>query len=833
MTRSDDASAGTKSKEPRRTGSRRKTSQQTNRQPTSKRLAKASVAERSAYGAKMADDNIWSSQAQPRASGTTRPVSTLRSVTKSSFTGGSQAFRDASGSTPLGMSGGLDLSTAQSNGLTATPPNELSSHQSRRPPTLSVTKDSLLLESRRSGRRRRSKAKCKRVAAEAAAIMAVTCALLIYLMPRPTTTRAFRGSRLCTTSSCRYQAEIIAAWVNASVDPCDDFEAYACSRWTPSIEGHRTGSAMMSHANYYWIHSFRQRLEEAASSLRIAKRIAALFDSCKEKRTAEEATREVNEIKEFMRNLKIRWPEPPLPGVEPLGVILDLVFNWGTNIWFRADLSLHATDIGDRRNLLLQPAAVLSARWNNVAGILLTDKFVEYWLSFHRAFAPGENMRPLDAILDIKSMQTTIYADFVHVENSQLMHPKHTRLGDIQSYTPHISARRWIDALNGNLVGHGKFISSDGVTTADTELLMVVDRLFANFSREQLLDHISWEFVQLIAPLAGSKLLLAKYGTETKAEMQADNFCSTEIEKAYRWLVTAALLLPQFDAKARAFLDQQLANITEAAILKVTSALWADNGSVELVANQLRNQRAVIWPPYEPLSDNALSKAFDSWFYENATFTQHWIRSVTRWRQLRMSPIYRRSDDSPRSYAFPYFEYDPFSNVVRVSAAALFIPWYQAAGSKAALYGGIGFTFAREVVKSFDGATPAFDRRGEFLDTWPTKLWKETSVNKASCLRPEFDTVFPEIPALEIAYAAFLASSAKDADRSLPIAKEWSPERVFFVTACFTMCNLPNTLRRFRVDCNKAASNFAPFASAFKCPAHSRMNPREKCSYFD
>ncbi|KAH7964835.1 hypothetical protein HPB49_001657 [Dermacentor silvarum] len=220
--------------------------------------------------------------------------------------------------------------------------------------------------------------------------------------------------------------------------------------------------------------------------------------------------------------------------------------------------------------------------------------------------------------------------------------------------------------------------------------------------------------------------------------MQADNFCSTEIEKAYRWLVTAALLLPQFDAKARAFLDQQLANITEAAILKVTSALWADNGSVELVANQLRNQRAVIWPPYEPLSDNALSKAFDSWFYENATFTQHWIRSVTRWRQLRMSPIYRRSDDSPRSYAFPYFEYDPFSNVVRVSAAALFIPWYQAAGSKAALYGGIGFTFAREVVKSFDGATPAFDRRGEFLDTWPTKLWKETSVNKASCLRPEF-----------------------------------------------------------------------------------------------
>ncbi|XP_065296988.1 endothelin-converting enzyme 1-like isoform X2 [Dermacentor albipictus] len=776
--------------------------------------------------------NFGSNQARPRAPGTTRPVTTLRSVTKRSFTGGSQAFRDVNGSTPLRRCGGLDLNATRSNGLTATPPNELSSHLSRRLPTLSVTKDSLLLESRR-GVRRRSKANCKRVAAEAAAIMAVMCALLIYLIQRPTITWAFRGSKLCATPGCRYQAEIIAGWVNVSVDPCDDFEAYACSRWTPNIQGHGTGSAMMSHANYYWIHYFRQRLEEASSRLRIAKQIAALFDSCKDKRTAEETRKGIYEIKEFMRDLKIRWPEPPLPGVEPLGVILDLVFNWGTDIWFRADLSLHTTDIGGRRNLLLQPAVVLSARWSNVAGILFTDKFIEYWLGFYQAFAPGEEMRPLDAILDTRSMQTTIYADFVQVENSQLKHPRHTRLGDIQRYTPHISARRWIDALNDNLVGHGQFISSDGVTTADTELLMVVDRLFANFSREQLLDHISWEFVQLIAPLADSKLLLAKYGTETRAEMQEDNFCSTQIERAYRWLVTAALLLPQFDPKARAFLDQQLANITEAAIMKVSSVLWADNGSVELIANQLRNQTTVIWPPYEPLSDNALYKASPSWFYENASFTQHWIRSVTRWRQLRTSPTYRRSDDSPRSYAMPHFEYDPFSNAVRVSAATLFIPWYQAAGSKAALYGGIGFTFAREVVKSFDGVTPAFDRRGEFLDTWPTNIWKEASANKASCLRPEFDTVFPEIPALEIAYAAFLASSAKeDADRSLPIAKEWSPERVFFVTACFTMCNMPNTLRRFRVDCNKAARNFAPFAAAFNCPAHSRMNPREKCPYF-
>nr|XP_054933001.1 uncharacterized protein LOC129387669 [Dermacentor andersoni] len=139
VTRSDDTSEGTKSKEPRRTGSRKKTSQQTNRQPTSKRLAKASAAEGSGSGGKMAA-NFGSNQARPRAPGTTRPVTTLRSVTKPSFTGGSQAFRDVNGSTPLGRCGRLGLNATQSNGLTATPPNELSSHLSQRLPTLSVTK---------------------------------------------------------------------------------------------------------------------------------------------------------------------------------------------------------------------------------------------------------------------------------------------------------------------------------------------------------------------------------------------------------------------------------------------------------------------------------------------------------------------------------------------------------------------------------------------------------------------------------------------------------------------------------------------------------------------
>ncbi|KAH8039726.1 hypothetical protein HPB51_008319 [Rhipicephalus microplus] len=829
---SDDSSAGTESKKPR--SSRKKASQQ--------RLAKKSLAEDSGSGANMAADNLGYGRIHPRPLGIKvtaqgsaltdhsetgvpiRPVKTAQSMTKPH----SQTSRETSGRAPLGRRSltWTNTSAMQRSGFATRTSGEFSSQLSQPQAAGTPMKDSSLLRSRR-GARCRSKATCKWVAAEAAAIMTITCALLLYLLPLSAVTGALRDSWPCNTQSCRDQAEAIPAWVNDSIAPCDDFEAYACSRWTPSIDHARGGTAMMGHAGYSWIQEFRRRLDEGANSLPIAKRLAILFDSCLRGRTSEEDSREVYEIREFMRGLKIPWPEPPLPGVDPLGVMLDLVFNWDINIWFRVDLSRHTTDSIDRRNLLLQPAMVLSSRWLNVAGILHTDKFVDYWSGFHREFAPNETMRPLGAILNIRRMQKTIYLDFVHVENSELKHPTNTLLKDIDSYTPHISTRRWTDVLNENLVGHGKFVSSDGVTTMDAELLAVVDRMFANFSHEQLLDHVSWELLQIIAPLAGTELRVAKYGSARQAEIMGNNYCSTQIERAYRWLVTAVALLPWFDATARAFLHGQLVNITEAAISKVNGIPWADSESVKMVASKLRNQRTLIWPPYEPLDEKVLCEAFDSWFYENATFAQHWIRSVTRWHHMRTSPSYKRSDDSPRSYAFPHFEYDPLSNVVRVAASALFPPWYQAAGSRAALYGAIGFTFAREIIKALD--VPAFDRHGRYLHTWPTEIWREASAKKTSCLRPEFDSVFPEIPALEVAHAAFLASSSDDA----AISRQWSAERVFFVTACFAMCNLPKTLGRFRADCNKAFRNFAPFAAAFKCPLNSRMNPEKKCSYFD
>ncbi|XP_077486402.1 uncharacterized protein LOC144097617 [Amblyomma americanum] len=120
-------------------------------------------------------------------------------------------------------------------------------------------------------------------------------------------------------------------------------------------------------------------------------------------------------------------------------------------------------------------------------------------------------------------------------------------------------------------------------------------------------------------------------------------------------------------------------------------------------------------------------------------------------------------------------------------------------------------------------------------------------MHRAACVAPAYDSPFPEIPALEATHAAFQHQrrrkpkdpnddDANDAAQDLlhrRIMSEYTEQQVFFITACFTLCRLPKTIKSFGGDCNKAAMHFEPYAEAFNCKPGSRMNPSVKCPYFN
>nr|XP_037274647.1 neprilysin-1-like [Rhipicephalus microplus] len=97
------------------------------------------------------------------------------------------------------------------------------------------------------------------------------------------------------------------------------------------------------------------------------------------------------------------------------------------------------------------------------------------------------------------------------------------------------------------------------------------------------------------------------------------------------------------------------------------------------------------------------------------------------------------------------------------------------------------------------------------------------------CL-PGNTSIFPEVPAIEVAYEAF---KQHQEEHDPQLSEELTEEKVFFITACLSSCAKTPTDNLYGGDCNKAMMNFAPFAEAFGCPAGSKMNPAEKCTFYD
>ncbi|KAH9369369.1 hypothetical protein HPB48_022460 [Haemaphysalis longicornis] len=71
-------------------------------------------------------------------------------------------------------------------------------------------------------------------------------------------------------------------------------------------------------------------------------------------------------------------------------------------------------------------------------------------------------------------------------------------------------------------------------------------------------------------------------------------------------------------------------------------------------------------------------------------------------------------------------------------------------------YGGLGFSYASQLVRAFDDGGMAVDANGSITaDSWASPSWKRGSLAKLDCLKPDFNTPFREIPAIEIAHSAF------------------------------------------------------------------------------
>ncbi|XP_037576798.2 endothelin-converting enzyme 1-like [Dermacentor silvarum] len=182
------------------------------------------------------------------------------------------------------------------------------------------------------------------------------------------------------------------------------------------------------------------------------------------------------------------------------------------------------------------------------------------------------------------------------------------------------------------------------------------------------------------------------------------------------------------------------------------------------------------------------------------------------------------------STQLPYADYEQMLNRLSLSLGALAPPLFCKDGTNAMLYGGLLYFYARMLITAIDSAGVKFNAQGEFVSSWLSDSTKDTYEQRALHCLPGNTSIFPEVPAMEVAYAAFKRHHQAN---NIRLSEELTEEKVFFITACLATCAMTPADNLYGGDCNKAVMNFAPFAEAFSCPVGSKMNPASKCTFYD
>ncbi|XP_077519529.1 uncharacterized protein LOC144129349 [Amblyomma americanum] len=158
-------------------------------------------------------------------------------------------------------------------------------------------------------------------------------------------------------------------------------------------------------------------------------------------------------------------------------------------------------------------------------------------------------------------------------------------------------------------------------------------------------------------------------------------------------------------------------------------------------------------------------------------------------------------------------------------------PLYYQNGTAAMLYAGLGFLYARVLLKAMDTASHLHAMSQKHL-TVARKADRLAQMLECISSKENFDDVFPSLPALEVAHAAFIQALNGTHDQRLIGLEAFSGEQVFFMTTCLSLCEEGSAGQPSSAACNAAARNYAPFAAAFRCSNGSAMNPAAKCRFF-
>uniref|UniRef100_A0A3Q2HSF0 Endothelin converting enzyme like 1 n=1 Tax=Equus caballus TaxID=9796 RepID=A0A3Q2HSF0_HORSE len=430
-------------------------------------------------------------------------------------------------------------------------------------------------------------------------------------------------------------------------------------------------------------------------------------------------------------------------------------------------------------------------------------------------------------------------------------------LGQLQKITPHL---RWKWLLDQ--IFQENFSEDEEVVLLATDYMQQVSQLIRSTPRRILHNYLVWRVVVVLSehlspPFREALHELAREMEGSDKPQELARVCLGQANRHFGMALGALFVHEHFSAASKAKVQQLVEDIKYILGQRLEELDWMDAETKAAARAKLQYMMVMVGYPDFLLKPEAVDKEYEFEVHEK-TYFKNILNSIRFSIQLSVKKIRQEVDKStwllPPQALNAY--YLPNKNQMVFPAGILQPTLYDPDFPQSLNYGGIGTIIGHELTHGYDDWGGQYDRSGNLLHWW-TEASYSRFLHKAECIVHLYDnfTVYnqrvngkhtlgeniADMGGLKLAYYAY-QKWVREHGPEHPLHRlKYTHNQLFFIAFAQNWCIKRRSQSIYlQVLTDKHApehyrvlgsvSQFEEFGRAFHCPKDSPMNPAHKCS---
>ncbi|KAL1471221.1 hypothetical protein MTO96_040039, partial [Rhipicephalus appendiculatus] len=645
--------------------------------------------------------------------------------------------------------------------------------------------------------------------------------------------------RVCASRDCIDHAHALGINAERRPSACESFGRFVCSGW--STADREFASTVPRQVALEWILQVEMMSLGGFDRTAVVNRPLIMMAECMQN-TAEEKDA-VATLIAMVNGSSLAWPtkdeepETPISYSRALRLLLELSVLWALPLWFRVRLLPAPAQLQKNHSIVLSPSG-LATTWQIFHRTLLryADAYPIYVSYFNtRILKYRPPSQSFLSFLTAKSaiVQTQVFDNLSSVFHTQYGAAVLLEIESLPVAVKKLSAVDWVRAFRSLYTPGHNVTANDLLLATNRGLLKAIDLIFAANTAQDIFFHTIWWFVQFVGAVTSSELFTA-VSKHSDSAFFRQIVCFDHVYMTYGVLL-AALQKTLLSTDQRLSIAKHLENVRTIAVEKLRSYSKLSEARRRALSAVLEDMSTVIWPEEDFGRPGGFVEYYGQPYEGQDGFLGEWMWSRLQLRNssaaaaagshdyVAASKIYLEGSDGLMSY-------NPILNTVSVSLLATRPPFYYSHGTSAMIYGGLGYLYAQTIFEMLDDVAHllhgGFVIKPSEVTTTTWAFW-----NASWCQGTDNRLAFPEVPALDVAYTAYIRFRDEASDLPLKGLLCCTAEQVFFATACHCSCYVASSKAKQSNVCDVAVKNFQPFSTAYFCPMGSNMNEYPKCVY--